>query len=85
MSDRLITHDELRGVVRLLIRMFVTAHVEALALGAVLLNRGDLLPQELEAMRARLLQETEPSLRAFDEADDDKILEMLQRFEGPIQ
>jgi hypothetical protein len=85
MSGEFVTLEQLRNIIRTLLRTAITANVEALSLEAVLLNRGLLPLEELQAMRTRLTQESEAWLRTFDEAPSDKLLEILQRFEGPVQ
>ena len=81
MNDKNITMQDFRPVVRKLVKLALTAHIEVLALQAVLQNRGGISPEELRAMTSRFHEEiTERSMRALDEATDDEFLDTLRRF-----
>jgi hypothetical protein len=54
MNDKNITMPDFRPVVRKLMKLALTAHIEVLALHAVLQNRGCISPEELRAMTSHL-------------------------------
>lgn len=68
-----------------LLEMYITALAEGQALRDLLTAQGLLRPQEFEAAAQNLRAAMLAQVRAAAPSDGEQLIELLRRFEGPLQ
>jgi hypothetical protein len=85
MSNQPVDFAFFEKMMRIVLRVLATIHAEKAALELALLEAGILPFERYQAIREQMLKELEPSIQQLDEADGEKLLDLLRKFEGPVQ
>lgn len=76
---------KIRQAIKLLVRLLIEQRIEIGALHSILAAKGLLTTEELAETRQRLAAGSQDVLDRYDVDEPDKWLELLRKFEGPVQ
>lgn len=85
MSNQSVDHALFEKTVRRLLEMIIEARRDIEILNRIVALGVSLPHAKYEEVRQQVTLEIEPSMRAIAETPADKLLELLERFEGTIQ
>jgi hypothetical protein len=80
-----ITLEELAPVIRTLSKMFLQAFVEAQVAQVALVATKLVTPADLEAARQGIQQNSKSTLDSLERATPEALLEMIRKYQGPVQ
>jgi hypothetical protein len=77
--------QEMLSVQRGMLRLVAKMNVEHAFLVAYLLAKDYLTNEELKQMDLAVAEKMEPTASALEDADAERLLDFLRKFEGPVQ